>query len=42
LVKEYAKPDSQFRIAQLKRMADFKVPTWVVHFAKVDALIDQF
>jgi glycosyltransferase involved in cell wall biosynthesis len=41
LVKEYAKPDSQLRIAQLRRIGDFKVPTWADHFAKVDALLEQ-
>ena len=41
LVTEYARPDSQLRIAQLRRIGDFKVPTWADHFAKVDALLEQ-
>lgn len=41
LVKEYTKPDSPLRIAQLRRIEDFKVPTWADHFAKVDALLEQ-
>jgi glycosyltransferase involved in cell wall biosynthesis len=41
LVVEYAKPESQLRAAQLKRMRDFSVPTWADHFAKVDALLNQ-
>ena len=41
LVTEYARPDSPVRNAQLTRIADFKVPTWADHFAKVDALLEQ-
>ena len=41
LVMEYAKPDSQLRGAQLRRIENFKVPTWADHFAKVDALLEQ-
>ena len=41
LVVEYARPDSQLRIAQLRRIVDFKVPTWADHFTKVDALLEQ-
>jgi glycosyltransferase involved in cell wall biosynthesis len=41
LIMEYAKPVSSKRVAQLKRMEDFKVPTWSEHFSKVDALLDQ-
>jgi len=40
LIVEYAKSDSQLRSAQLKRIKDFKVPTWAEHFAKVDALLE--
>ena len=41
LVTEYARPDSPVRNAQLRRIADFKVPTWADHFAKVDAFLEQ-
>jgi glycosyltransferase involved in cell wall biosynthesis len=41
LVKEYAKPDSQLRAAQLRRIENFKLPTWADHFAKVDALLER-
>ncbi|WP_198415304.1 glycosyltransferase family 4 protein [Sulfuriferula plumbiphila] len=41
LVMEYAQPQSQSRAAQLVRLADFKVPGWPDHFAKVDALLTQ-
>jgi glycosyltransferase involved in cell wall biosynthesis len=40
LIFEYANPDSQLRDAQLKRMADFHVPTWTAHFATVDGFLD--
>lgn len=41
LITEYAQPDSQLRLAQLRRIGDFKVPTWAEHFTKVDALLEQ-
>lgn len=41
LIMEYAKPVSPKRIAQLKRMEDFNVPTWSEHFSKVKVLLDQ-
>ena len=41
LVKEYAKPESRTRSAQLKRIEGFKLPGWKDHFAKVDALLDR-
>jgi glycosyltransferase involved in cell wall biosynthesis len=40
LIIEYANPNSQLRDAQLKRMADFCVPTWAEHFATVDGFLD--
>jgi glycosyltransferase involved in cell wall biosynthesis len=40
LIIEYANQNSQLRDAQLKRMADFCVPTWAEHFATVDGFLD--
>jgi glycosyltransferase involved in cell wall biosynthesis len=41
LVKEYAKSESPPRTKQLSRLDGLKIPTWVNHFAKVDALLQQ-
>lgn len=38
-VRDYARPDSPRRAAQLARMADWRTPTWAAHFARVDPYV---
>jgi glycosyltransferase involved in cell wall biosynthesis len=40
LVREYARPESARRAAQLARMRTFRAPTWERHFAIVDEFLD--
>ena len=39
LIKEYSKPDSERRSAQLTRIKSFRLPTWEQHFAQLDSLL---
>jgi len=41
MIEAYARPDSPQRAAQLRRMADFTLPTWERHFATVDAFLER-
>jgi glycosyltransferase involved in cell wall biosynthesis len=41
LVREYARPDSARRAAQLERIRGFRAPTWKEHFAIVDDFLDS-
>jgi glycosyltransferase involved in cell wall biosynthesis len=41
LVREYARPDSARRAAQLERIRGFRAPTWKEHFAIVDNFLDS-
>lgn len=36
-IEDYRCPDSAARLAQLKRVKDYEMPTWAKHFAKVDS-----
>ncbi len=38
-VRDYARPGSPRRAAQLARMTDWRTPTWAAHFAKVDPYV---
>lgn len=40
-IEAYAAPGSALRAAQIKRLADFAVPTWASHFRQVDALLER-
>ncbi len=40
LILEYAKPKSEHREAQLKRLLEYKPPSWDAHFRAVDELIN--
>lgn len=40
-VRDYARPESARRAAQLERMASFVTPTWERHFELVDELLEQ-
>src|SRR6185295_19006242 len=39
LVRDYTRPDSPMRAAQLARMSDFRQTTWTQHFERVDQLL---
>jgi glycosyltransferase involved in cell wall biosynthesis len=39
LIVEYARPDSERRAGQLRRLAGFRAPTWEGHFEQVDAFL---
>jgi glycosyltransferase involved in cell wall biosynthesis len=40
LIKEYMQQESAPRTAQLKRLSQFKVPSWDEHFAKIDLFLN--
>lgn len=40
-VRDYARPDSPMRAAQLARMAGWRPPTWDAHFDAVEVLLDR-
>ena len=40
-VLDYARPESLRRASQKRRMADWKAPTWDMHFKKVEALMSR-
>ena len=39
LIKDYSKPNSEQRLAQLTRMQSFRLPTWEQHFAQLESLL---
>lgn len=41
-VLDYATTDSPRRLAQLTRMADWRAPSWDMHFSRVDAFLRQY
>ncbi|RST30372.1 glycosyltransferase family 1 protein [Sphingomonas ginkgonis] len=41
-VLDYARPDSEARDRQVRRLAEFHTPTWVDHFATVDDWLVRF
>lgn len=40
-VEEFSRADSVVRLAQLRRLQDFKAPTWSAHFGVVEGLLDR-
>ena len=40
LIRDYTRPDSALRAAQIERMSQFQLTTWPQHFAQVDALLE--
>ena len=40
-VRDYSRPDSNRRAAQLERLARWRVPSWASHFAAVDRLLGE-
>lgn len=42
LILEYTQPDSVRRADQIRRIKEFKKPTWEEHFSKVDAFLTEF
>lgn len=40
-VRDYARPDSARRAAQLERLRGFVTPTWQRHFERVECLLEQ-
>src|SRR6185369_1992296 len=40
-VRDYARPDSERRQAQLQRMGAFTLPTWERHFERVEGLLER-
>ncbi|MEO8384602.1 MAG: glycosyltransferase family 1 protein, partial [Betaproteobacteria bacterium] len=41
LIKEYSKPESDRRRAQLARLEGFSLPTWKQHFAQLELLLER-
>jgi glycosyltransferase involved in cell wall biosynthesis len=41
LIVEYARTDSQVRLAQCQKMAGFAAPAWDAHFEQVEALMER-
>jgi glycosyltransferase involved in cell wall biosynthesis len=39
LILEYSAAESKLRVAQLRRLTNFRTPTWLQHFAIVDAFL---
>jgi hypothetical protein len=42
LILEYSAAESKSRIAQLRRLTEFRTPTWFQHFAIVDVFLRSF
>lgn len=40
-IEDFCRPDSALRQGQMAALKDFRVPTWPLHFAKADELLDS-
>ncbi|MFJ1269604.1 glycosyltransferase family 4 protein [Legionella lytica] len=41
VIADYTNSDSALRAAQLKRLADYKAPSWTNHFSKIDIFLQS-